>query len=325
MINIGIIGLRGMGTDRIRTLGSAGNAQLASICTRNTELLESVSLEFGISKTSTKWEDVVTDPTIDAVCVCTPNNLHFEIARSAISNGKHVLIEYPLAVTLEQVAELIAAARDAGVILHEGLTTRYEPRHLKVKELVPTLGEPLEVHGFMRWPTMWKWARDENIMGSYFGLANFHLVDQLVDIYGQPKWVTASLWKRRQEGALSKISGSMFFGYESGLSAYVSYSMGVPNQDTFMQFRLVHAEGMVELRDDNLYVTRDDGSVEMIAVQEIHDDSILRDTMQFIQEIESGHSDMQQEQTALATRVCLYAQLSCANDNAKIEIAPGTD
>ena len=55
----------------------------------------------------------------------------------------------------------------------------------------------MEAHGFMRIPTMWKWAKDESVMGLFFALANFHFVDQIIDLYGNPEWVSASLWKKR--------------------------------------------------------------------------------------------------------------------------------
>jgi predicted dehydrogenase len=310
MINIGVIGLNNMGTERIRALTRIPGARTARICTRNPELLAATAAEFGIGHASTEWRDVADDPEIDAVCVCTPNSLHFEMARRAIANGKHVLIEYPLAVTLADIDALLSLADDAGVILHEGLTTRYEPQHLKAKELLPTLGEPVELHGAMSWPTMWKWSTDERLMGSFFALANFHLVDQWMDLYGRPEWISASLWNRKQQNALSMISGSMFFGYRSGLSAYVSYSMGVPNQKTFMHFRLVHAEGMIEFRDDEFYLTRRGGAVESIPLQGSLDESFLSDTEQFIQEIEVGHPHLPPEQTALAAKLCLLAQMS---------------
>ena len=159
---------------------------------------------------------------------------------------------------------------------------------------------------------MWKWAKDEKITGSFFALANFHLVDQWIDIYGDPAWVHASLWKRKQQDDLIMVNGSMFFGYENGLSAYVSYSMGVPNQKTFMEFRLVHTEGMVEFKDETLYITRRNDISEVIPVQENKDSSIQCDTLQFIHEIEK--ESLPPEQTGLTTKLCLLAQQSCEHN-----------
>ena len=179
----------------------------------------------------------------------------------------------------------------------------------------------MEAHGFMSIPTMWKWAKNESIMGSFFALANFHFVDQIIDLYGNPEWVNGSLWKQKEHNCLSKINGSMFFGYNNGFSTYVSYSMGVPNQKEFLQFRLVHSKGMIEYRDNILYLTKGGDHMESFTMKGIEDNSILYDTNQFIQEIEKkSYSNQSFDKVAKAAKICLYAQQSSDNGNIRIDI-----
>ena len=129
------------------------------------------------------------------------------------------------------------------------------------------------------------------------------------------------IMEKKEHSCLSKINGSMFFGYNSGFSTYVSYSMGVPNQKEFLQFRLVHTEGMIEYRDNTLYLTRGGDHMELYTMKGIEDNSILYDTNQFIQEIENNSCSKQSfDKAALVAKICLYAQQSCDNDNIRIEV-----
>lgn len=68
---------------------------------------------FGFEKSCTDWHDVVNDPTIDIVSVCTPNDNHAEIAIAALKAGKHVICEKPIANTLENAQAMAEAAAHA--------------------------------------------------------------------------------------------------------------------------------------------------------------------------------------------------------------------
>lgn len=82
------------------------------------------------------YNQIITDPTIDAVVIATPIKTHFELARKALAAGKHVFIEKPMAQTVQQAEELIKLAQKAGVILFVGYLFLYHPVFAKIKTIL---------------------------------------------------------------------------------------------------------------------------------------------------------------------------------------------
>lgn len=88
---------------------------LKTICDIVPEIAADAKERFGFEKCCTDWRDIVNDPEIDVVSICTPNNVHAEIAIAALNAGKHVLCEKPIASTLEDAKAMAEAARKAVV------------------------------------------------------------------------------------------------------------------------------------------------------------------------------------------------------------------
>ncbi len=86
---------------------------LKTVCDIVPEIAEDAKERFGFEKCCTDWQDVVNDPEIDVVSVCTPNNSHAEIAIAALKAGKHVLCEKPIASTLADAKAMAEAAAEA--------------------------------------------------------------------------------------------------------------------------------------------------------------------------------------------------------------------
>jgi predicted dehydrogenase len=83
-----------------------------------------------------RWEDVIENPNIDVVMVCTPPHLHAAVSIAAMRRGKHVLCEKPLSRTLEEASNMLAAARSNSVILKCGFNHRYHPGIKKAREWI---------------------------------------------------------------------------------------------------------------------------------------------------------------------------------------------
>jgi predicted dehydrogenase len=313
MKTIGVIGLAATGEDRLKSFTPSKDVRVDSICTLNESLLAQRAEQFGIDRTTTDWREMIADDSLDAVCICTPNNLHAAMAEAAMLAGKDLLLEYPMGITLDEIDRLLKVADQTGRVFHIGATTRHEPQHVAVRERLASLGEPMEIHGVLAWHEMWKWARDWSVMGSYFALANAHFVDHIADWYGAPEWVTGSLWQKLENEAVSAISGSMFFGYESGLSAHVNYTMGVPVQKAFLNFEVIGTESRITWRDDVLQQHFADGSSETIPLGE--NDSFQPDTDQFIAELHGEPMFPTPAEAAIPARICLLAEQSAHEGN----------
>ncbi|WP_343068592.1 Gfo/Idh/MocA family oxidoreductase [Brachybacterium halotolerans] len=89
--------------------------ELRTLAGRRPETLAESAERFGFAATTTRWQDLVEDPEIDLVDICTPGDTHREIALAALAAGKHVLCEKPLANSVAEAEEMADAARAASV------------------------------------------------------------------------------------------------------------------------------------------------------------------------------------------------------------------
>jgi predicted dehydrogenase len=110
------------------------------------------------------FEDMVADPDVNIIHLCTPNFLHFSQARAALEAGKHVLVEKPLAMNAQEAAELVKIARETGKVGAVNYNLRYYPlcqeAHARVR--AGGLGEVRILHGeycqdWLFLPTDWNW------------------------------------------------------------------------------------------------------------------------------------------------------------------------
>lgn len=153
-LRIGLVGT-GIGSlhaDAISRMPEA--AQLQAVCSLELEAAQSLAARFGGMATN-RFDELLKDPSIDIIDVCTPPDQHLPMAQAAASAGKHLLIEKPLARTLEEADGIIQAARSAGVRLMTAHNMRYMGQHLKAKQLLDAgaIGTPfmlvatVHVHG----------------------------------------------------------------------------------------------------------------------------------------------------------------------------------
>ena len=80
--------------------------------------------------------EVITDPEVDAVWICSPSQFHAEQIKAAAANGKHVFCEKPIATDLGETVEAINACNEAGVKLMIGLQRRFDDNFRRVKDAV---------------------------------------------------------------------------------------------------------------------------------------------------------------------------------------------
>lgn len=92
--------------------------------------------ELGFDKAVNDFDELLADPDVDVVSICTPNYLHRDMALAAIKAGKPFWIEKPMGVSAAQSREIAEAAEDAGLVSAVGFNYRHTPAILKMRELV---------------------------------------------------------------------------------------------------------------------------------------------------------------------------------------------
>lgn len=122
-LNIGMIGYNFMGKAHSNAWRQAprffdlpADVRLHTICGRTPKSVEAARDQLGWEKAATDWRAVVSDPEIDVVDVCTPNDSHCEIVLEAAKHGKAILCEKPLAMDVSQCERMVAAVKKAGVV-----------------------------------------------------------------------------------------------------------------------------------------------------------------------------------------------------------------
>ncbi|MGH2355031.1 MAG: Gfo/Idh/MocA family protein, partial [Chloroflexota bacterium] len=90
----------------------------------------------GDVRIGTDYRPALDDPAVQSVDICLPHHLHAEVAIAAAQAGKHVLVEKPLAATLDEADQMIAAAERAGVLLMVAENVHFNPLYLRVRDLL---------------------------------------------------------------------------------------------------------------------------------------------------------------------------------------------
>lgn len=145
---MGLIGYGYWGPNLARNFHELAESKLAACCDTDDSRLAAAQALYPHLRTATRPEEVWKDKTIEAVAIATPAQTHFELAKSALEAGKHVLVEKPLTLQSGEAQALIELAQDRGLVLMVGHTYEYNPAVLKIKELMDagTLGQIHYVH-----------------------------------------------------------------------------------------------------------------------------------------------------------------------------------
>ena len=91
-----------MGRVHTEGLRRLGNVEVTGVAGRTAEAARKFADALGIEHATGNYQDLLADPELDAVHICTPNELHFPMAEAAMEAGKHVLCEKPLASTMAE-------------------------------------------------------------------------------------------------------------------------------------------------------------------------------------------------------------------------------
>ena len=114
----------------------ASSLELVCLVDEDADHLRATAKELAVDRTETDLGVVLRDPTIDAVSICTPHRLHAPMAIAAARAGKHVLVEKPMASTVEEATTMVEAAESAGVRLVVAENMVYEPSTRRLAEIV---------------------------------------------------------------------------------------------------------------------------------------------------------------------------------------------
>jgi predicted dehydrogenase len=182
------------GETHLKTYSTHPNAELACICDLNEDLVKERAEQYGAGCWTTDYEELLDSDDVDAVSVVTPDFLHREVAVAAAEAGKHILLEKPMATTVEDCEAMIDAAEANGVTLMVDFHNRWNPAMWNIKKRIDSgeLGTPemmtLRLNDTIYVPTeMLSWAGDSTVvwfLGSHsVDLVRWFFEDEVSRIY----------------------------------------------------------------------------------------------------------------------------------------------
>jgi predicted dehydrogenase len=171
-IKTAIFGTGFVGRVHLDALRRLESIEIAGLAGTNIELARRLGAGFSIPTITADYREILRDPAIDAVHICTPNALHFSMAREAFDAGKHVVCEKPLTTTAEEARELVAVAAQKGLRNCVCHNLRSYPMVQQLRCMIEAgdLGEILIVQGtysqdWLLYDTDWNWRIESSAGG----------------------------------------------------------------------------------------------------------------------------------------------------------------
>jgi predicted dehydrogenase len=136
MIRVGVIGYGYWGPNIVRNFYSIDGFRVHAICDKSPDCLQRVNKSYPSVKVTSDAAEVVESPDIDVVAVVTPVWTHYELAKAALNNGKHVFVEKPFTCNSQQAEELIELADKKGLKIMVDHTFLFTGAVRKIRQLV---------------------------------------------------------------------------------------------------------------------------------------------------------------------------------------------
>ena len=335
VLNLAVVGAGYWGPNLIWNFASLPGCRLVAVCDLNPARLDPIAEQHHVH-TTTRLEEVLADPTIQAVAVATPAESHRQVAEDCLRAGKHVYVEKPLAASSQGAEALVRLAEETGRILMVGHLFLYDPAVNRLISLVQegAVGQIRYVHGIRT--SMSGTARlDTNIVWD----ALIHDVYILPTLFGRPPRRVLTVGQGYLTPGLEDVAFVTFdFGDGALAHIYVSwYALDKVRQITIIGSDAVLAYDDLNTPKLTLYARRYEQSGERDphdrprwhwrdeggrAVKTEDIEPLWTECEHFIQCVRTGQRPRTDGQAGLeAVRVLEACQRSLESDGAWVEIA----
>ena len=239
-LNVAVLGCGRMGEVHGEAYAALHDEVRVFYASRNLDRAGAYAARFGGAGVFGSYEEALGSPAIDLVDICLPDHLHAATAEAAFAAGKHVLVEKPMATSLEDADRMIRAGERAGRALAVAENFRFLPHLERAKALIAdgALGDVflIEVNHFefLR-PRGWRIeSRDGG--GALIDVGH-HFVDMAVQLAGPIDWVFAQYARRTAAEYVAEDTAVVMLGCRSGVIGQLTETIaapGAPPQPTFV-------------------------------------------------------------------------------------------
>jgi len=275
---MGIIGAGGISEVHLEAIKAEPRAQVVGIADVSQEMVTYRADRHQIPYVFTDYKEMLAQIELDAVVLCVPNYLHHEAAIHALKAGKHVLCEKPMAMSVSQAEEMIAASREADKILMVGQNNRFRAESLALKRFVEEgkLGQVyvaktgwIRRYGIPGWGS---WFTQKELAGGGPLIdIGVHMLDLTLWLLGHPKPATVlgktyahfgprkkglSEWGRRDEQGKFDVEdlALAMITFENGaaLTLEASWASHIEKENVFLELYGTEGGSSLKLLDDQI-------------------------------------------------------------------------
>lgn len=247
-VQIGVIGAGGIAYRRtIPGMREAKNCKLAAVM--DPVGVEKIAKEFGVPGYVTE-EELLADPSVQAVYIASPVNVHLVQIKAAAAAGKHVLCEKPLTMTPAEAEEAVAVCKKNGVVLQEGYMMKFHGAHQRIKELIDAgeLGKLVYMRAQLAcwYPKIEGAWRQNPATGGGGALMDMgtHLID-LLEYFAGPVKRIVSLTGNLVQDYRSEDASTTMIEFESGTQATVDAFFCVPDEASRTRLEIYGSGGAI--------------------------------------------------------------------------------
>lgn len=294
-IKVGVIGAGSISELHFQAYQNNPHVQLYAVCDLNQDRAQAKAEKYGAAKVFTDYEEMLADPELQAVSICTWNESHARISIAATKAGKHVLVEKPLCKTVEEAYEVQQAVRESGNILQVGFVRRYDANAQLMRQFAENgdFGDLYYAKAtcLRRLGNPGGWFADiERSGGGPLIDLGVHVIDICWYLMGRPKVVSVSGNTYHKLGNRSNVKNLSFYKaadydpntnsvedlanalirFDNGASLMVDVSFTLHAKENEMSIKLYGDRGGFELEPEIAIVSEKHDTILNVAPQTDH-------------------------------------------------------
>lgn len=294
-IGNGVIGNGSISAAHLNAYKHHPEAKIHAVCDLNEERANKAAQEYGAEKVYTDYRELLADPGVEAVSICTWNNSHAEISVKALEASKHVLVEKPLCISMDEALRMQEAVERSGKILQVGFVRRYDDNAQWLRSLIEK-GEFGELYyakasNLRRLGNPGGWFSDRTRSGGGPLIdIGVHVIDLCWYLMGRPKPVSVSANTYRKLGNRASVQHLSFYKaadydatantvedlanalirFENGASLLLDVSFTLHAKQNEQSVRLYGEKGGLEIDPDAVIISEKADTIVNIHPQTDH-------------------------------------------------------
>ncbi|MEK4058204.1 MULTISPECIES: Gfo/Idh/MocA family protein [Paenibacillus] len=347
---IGLIGAGSISDLHLQAYQGNEHAELYAICDLNQQRAEDKAKQYNIPNVYTDYHDLIANPEVEAVSICTWNNSHAEISIAALRAGKHVLVEKPLCRSVEEANAIQDAVRETGKLLQVGFVRRYDANAQLVKNFIEKdeLGEIYYAKAtcIRRLGNPGGWFADvERSGGGPLIDLGVHVIDLCWYMMGRPKPVSVSGNTYHKLGNRANVKNLSFYQaadydpstngvedmanalirFENGASLMVDVSFTLHAKSDELAIRLYGDKGGVEIEPELTMITEKYDTILNVAPQTDSKsinvpEAFCNEVNHFLDCLQSGETPISPVEDGLQIMKILCGIYESANNGQEVQL-----